>query len=178
MNQKWKNKTGTKTYFTWRNMRSRCLNSNHVAYYNYGGRGIKVCDEWRDSYDKFVEDMGESPVGMSLDRINNDGDYCKENCKWSTIKEQLNNQRRNRLVTNDGVTKTVAQWAEIYGLKYDTLSKRLDRMSPEKAFVEGSLYKLIHGTRTAYESYKCKCDLCKASNTKRHQVQREKRRLK
>lgn len=175
---KWKNPTSTKTYYAWRNMKSRCYDKNHVAYHNYGGRGITVCDEWRDDYDAFVRDMGWSAQGLSLDRIDSDGNYCKENCKWSTIKEQLNNQRRNKLVTKDGVTKTVAQWAEIYGLRYDTLSKRLDRMSPEVALKSGYLFEMQHGTRTAYESYKCRCDECRESNNKRHRDARLKRKMK
>ncbi len=175
---KWENPTATKTYYAWRNMRSRCYDKKHNAYHNYGGRGITVCDEWRNDYDAFVRDMGFAEPHLSLDRIDSNGNYCKENCKWSTVKEQLNNQRRNRLVTKDGITKTVSQWAEELGIRQDTLALRLKRMSPEKALKSGYLFEMKHGTRTAYESYKCRCDECKKSNNKRHREARLRRKLK
>jgi len=173
---KWANPTNTKTYYCWRNMRSRCYDKNHVAFHNYGGRGITVCDEWKNDFDAFVRDMGESIVGMSLDRIDSNGNYCKENCRWVTMKQQLNNQRRNRLVTKDGVTKTLSQWAESLGIRQDTLSRRLNRMSPEKALKAGYLFEMQHGTRTGYEAYKCRCNLCKEANNKRHREARQQRK--
>jgi hypothetical protein len=175
---KWENPTGTKTYYCWRNMKSRCYDKNHVAYSNYGGRGISVCDEWRNNFDAFVKDMGLALPYLTLDRIDTNGNYCKANCKWSTHKEQLNNQRRNHIVEKDGVKKTMTQWAESLGLRPDTLQKRLQRMSPEKALKPGNLYVLQHGTRTGYESYKCRCDECKEANNKRHRDARLKRKLK
>ena len=81
------------TYNSWRDMKTRCLNSNCPDYKNYGGRGIKVCERWMD-FTNFLADMGEKPEGLTLDRINNDGNYEPGNCRWATWKEQRRNQRK------------------------------------------------------------------------------------
>jgi hypothetical protein len=85
----------TAEYNTWRAMRSRCNNPNRPEYKNYGGRGISVCSEWNESFERFFSDMGKKPsANHSLERINNDLGYFKENCKWATAKEQANNRRK------------------------------------------------------------------------------------
>jgi len=99
----------------WRSMRNRCLNPKSRGYENYGGRGIKVCDRWLGSFDNFKNDMGERLSGMTLERINNDGDYEPSNCRWATRKEQQNNKRNNILMTLNGVTKNVMEWSEELG---------------------------------------------------------------
>ena len=80
------------TYRSWQNMKTRCLNSNHPQFKDWGGRGIKVCERWMD-FANFLEDMGEKPEGLTLDRINNDGNYEPGNCRWATRKQQVQNQR-------------------------------------------------------------------------------------
>ena len=116
----------------WRDMRQRCQNKNSQRWYTHGGRGIKVCPEWGD-YQSFLDDMGLKPVGMTLERIDNDGDYCKDNCKWATPKEQANNRSTCVYITHDGVTLTITQWAEALGISQNSLKKRLASWDIEKA---------------------------------------------
>lgn len=87
---------GTRIYTSWGKMKDRCLNKNNHAYKNYGGRGIKICPEWLNSFENFYRDMGERPEGKSIDRIDNNGNYEPSNTKWSTPKEQMNNTRKQK----------------------------------------------------------------------------------
>jgi hypothetical protein len=80
-------------YSTWCSIKSRCLNTNSQRYRDYGGRGIKICDRWMDSFEDFLKDVGERPEGRSLDRVDNDGDYEPGNVRWATAYEQANNRR-------------------------------------------------------------------------------------
>lgn len=102
----------TPEYRTWIDMKKRCYNANSKDYKDYGQRGITVCDKWLHSFLAFYEDIGKRPVGLSIDRIDVDGNYESSNCKWSTPKEQARNRRSNRLVTIDGITKVLAEWIE------------------------------------------------------------------
>lgn len=111
-------------YSTWQGMHFRCTNPKNHAYHNYGARGISVCPEW-GTFDKFMEDMGPRPPGKSLDRINNDGNYSKENCRWATQREQCNNYRPNRIVEYKGKLYTFVQLAEAHNIRPDTLARRL-----------------------------------------------------
>lgn len=105
-------------------------------YYLYGKRGIKVCDEWKDSFLNFYNDMGEPVKGMQLDRINNDEDYSKDNCRWVSAKENCNNKRNNRNVTFNNKTQSITQWSREIGISDKILRQRIDRdgWSIEKAF--------------------------------------------
>lgn len=109
---------------SWYSMKQRCLNKNATGYSRYGGAGIKICDRWME-FDNFYADMGDRPEGMSLDRIDNDGNYEPRNCRWATIVEQSKNQKSNRKVEIDGVTKLITEWARDIGITASTLSKRL-----------------------------------------------------
>jgi hypothetical protein len=86
----------TNTYRSWADMKSRCLNKNHKKYKYWGGRGITICKEWlgKNGFQNFYKDMGNKPKNKSLDRIDNNGNYCKENCRWVTIEKQNNNRRK------------------------------------------------------------------------------------
>lgn len=104
-----------KTYKSWENMKDRCTNPNNPKYKYYGGRRIKVCKQWM-KFEIFLTDMGERPPGLTLDRKNNNKNYCKSNCQWATRKEQARNTRRNRLITCFGKIQCLAAWAEEYNI--------------------------------------------------------------
>ena len=114
----------TPIYRVWKYMRARCFSRKNKEYVRYGGRGITVCARW-SSFENFYADMGDVPGGMQLDRIDNNGNYEPGNCKWSTIIEQANNRRNNRIIEFGGHVLTVAQWTRKLGLKPTTLYVRL-----------------------------------------------------
>jgi hypothetical protein len=136
------------TYSTWSAMRSRCLNKASVHYSNYGDRGIKICQRW-NRFENFLEDMGERPIGKTLDRINNDGNYEPGNCRWATPREQRANQRRKltTAIAHQGKTKTMAEWARESVVTYRTFAKRLSAgWAVERALNEPS-----HATKRSFE---------------------------
>jgi hypothetical protein len=116
-------------------MMARCNNPNNSSYPAYGGRGIKVCKRWHGHFKNFLADMGERPDGLSLDRRDSLLGYSPNNCRWATKLEQANNKRNNRLVSHNGETLTIAQWARKLGLKRTLLATRINKGWPiEKAF--------------------------------------------
>ena len=117
----------SRAYVSWQNMRRRCYEVACAEYHNYGARGIKVCDRWRDLFENFYADMGDPPPGKSLDRIDVDGNYTPENCRWATAKEQANNKQNNRVIEYEGEELTIAQLAEKMGVNYKVFYMRLSR---------------------------------------------------
>lgn len=126
---------GTPEYRAWVAMRSRCSNPKHYAFHNYGGRGIDVCDEWAKSFEAFIGDMGLRPgPDYSLDRVDNNLGYFKDNCRWATKREQANNLRHNRAYSFLGETLTISEAADKFSIKYSTLKRRLDSgVAPDDA---------------------------------------------
>ena len=119
-------KTNSRIYSIWHGMKDRCNNPTSDNYKNYGGRGIGVCEQWLDSFETFMFDMGEPLDGMTLDRIDNSKGYYKENCRWATKKQQGRNRRTNRLFTINGETKPLIEWCEQFDIKFSTVLRRLD----------------------------------------------------
>lgn len=118
----------TREHSIWRRMKARCYNTNNNRYYRYGGRGIKVCDRWINSFGNFFHDMGPVPSRKhSLDRINVDEDYHPDNCRWASYKEQANNATSNRMITYNGRTQTLAQWSDETGIGRTTISARISK---------------------------------------------------
>ena len=119
----------TRAYSIWHNMKTRCDNPNSRYFKDYGGRGIKICDRWRD-FSAFLEDLGQPPDGMTLDRIDNDRGYEPGNVRWASKKDQANNRRSSRVIEHGGERLTLQQWANRTGIKRATIAQRLDRGWP------------------------------------------------
>lgn len=112
-------------YRLWMSIRQRCYNSNSQHYHRYGGRGVVMCDAWRDNFAQFRDDIGARPSPKhTLDRIDNDKGYELTNVRWATRKEQANNRSTNVMLTRDGLTMTLKQWAEHLGWKYGLIASR------------------------------------------------------
>ena len=117
-------KTGSKIHIAWASMKDRCLNPRNKKYYNYGGRGITVCEKWMD-FENFYKDMGDPPFARAhLDRIDNDQGYSPENCRWVSNKENAQNTRRNLYVTHEGKKMCLAEGCRKAGLKFNTVRGR------------------------------------------------------
>lgn len=117
---------GTKTYNCWVMMKQRCKNPKCQFYPDYGGRGISYCEEW-EKFENFYKDMGDKPKGYSLDRIDVNGNYYKENCRWATNSQQANNKRTSRKITYGKKTMTISEWASSLKINPQTLRSRFDR---------------------------------------------------
>jgi hypothetical protein len=122
---------------TWKGLKQRCNSKTNIQYRGYGARGITYDAKWA-SLEGFLTDMGLPPPGMSLERIDNDGNYCKDNCRWATRKEQNANRRTTRFIEFNGERKALSQWAAQLGLKPDTLRARIENGWPlERALSAG-----------------------------------------
>jgi len=131
----------SKLYNKHQQMLKRCYNRSSVEYPNYGGRGITVCDRWRgtDGFLHFLSDMGEPAPGLSIDRINNDGPYSPENCRWATKKQQASNRRTSLVVSFRGVNKCLAEWCRLLNLRYGHTRNAIARGVSLESIVGGSL---------------------------------------
>ena len=121
--------SGTRIYETWQDMKRRCYNKQNVRYNRYGGRGIKVCEEWLNNFQSFYDwaiSNGYSD-DLTIDRIDNDGNYEPSNCRWSTVKEQCNNRSSNINITIGNATKSLMSWCEIFNVDYKKVHSRYQR---------------------------------------------------
>jgi hypothetical protein len=132
---------GTPIYGVWNAMLQRCNNPNMENYERYGGRGISVCKEWL-RFEGFYKDMGDSPPGMSIDRIDNNGNYSASNCRWVTRTAQQRNKRSNVMVEYKGLNLCLAEWSERIGVKAVTLRSRYKKgLKPPELFKKVSIKK-------------------------------------
>src|SRR5271154_3921003 len=128
----WHGMTKTGDYKSFQHMHSRCYNPKNDSYQHYGARGIKVCERWLYKFTNFIADMGLRPPGMTIERLDVNKDYSKENCIWLSRSEQLNNTTRTIRITLDGITLTVKEWSEKTGIPAFRLRARFHRgMPPE-----------------------------------------------
>lgn len=133
--------TGTRIYRIWRGINKRCYNKNDRNYYKYGERGITVCDEWKGrgnfiNFYNWAMSHGYRD-DLSIDRIDVNGNYEPSNCRWATLKEQMNNTRTNYFITYNGKTMTMAQWAEELGITYGAMCQRKHRGWSDEELIEG-----------------------------------------
>ena len=136
------NQKHTRLYGVWTNMKARCYNPNNINYKDYGARGIVLCDEWRDSFNAFsiwAYENGYDPFAKNgectIDRIDVDGNYCPENCRWANAKEQSNNRTNTYYLTIDNITHSLSEWSDITGIRYHTIFARINKLGwePKKA---------------------------------------------
>ncbi|MBO5704554.1 MAG: hypothetical protein J6R99_00880 [Alphaproteobacteria bacterium] len=121
--------THTRLYKIWDNMKSRCFNNKHDSYYKYGARGITICDKWRNDFKAFYDWSMANGYDdkLTIDRIDNNGNYCPENCRWTTVKIQSRNTRTNHYISHNGKTLCLAEWAEKLNMRWNTLYYKLKR---------------------------------------------------
>lgn len=122
--------THSSEYRIWNAMLGRCYNTNNSSFHNYGGRGIKVCGRWRESFENFYADMGDRPPTRSIDRIDNSGNYEPTNCRWATPIEQASNLRKNRFIEFNGKRQTESQWSRELGISKDNIRRRREAGYP------------------------------------------------
>lgn len=125
--------SSSREFQTWARMKGRCYNRRNPDYPDYGGRGIRVCDRWLESFEAFYADMGPRPAGHSIDRKNSNGNYEPDNCHWTTAVPQASNRRSNQTIAFRGETHTVQEWSRRTGLKAASIYWRLHRgWTPER----------------------------------------------
>lgn len=117
----------SRLYFVWSAMKERCRNPRNRSYARYGGRGIRVCEEWKNDFSSFAEwaEANGYRPGLTIDRIDNNGNYCPENCRWVTTAQQNRNYSRNHMITYQGETKCLVDWADHFGINKATVLFRI-----------------------------------------------------
>jgi len=118
---------------SWHNMIVRCTNPKTRSYRDYGARGITVCDEW-SSFSKFFEDMGPPPAGYQLDRLDNDGNYQKSNCRWATPRQQASNRRTSKMINYSGERRCLGEWCHLFQVNYNRAYNRMQK-STDPAYI-------------------------------------------
>lgn len=146
-------KSTTPEYYVYQTMIQRCTNPNNDQYKDYGGRGIKICDRWLESFENYYEDMGDRPSPeLTVDREDNDLDYCKENCVWATQQEQASHKRNSSYIEYNGVIRTISEWARVTGIKRKTIEQRWKKgWSAKEVFekpIENNERLLTHNGKT------------------------------
>lgn len=116
----------TREYAAWRAAKNRCANPRNRSYPHYGGRGITMCEAWL-KYENFLSDMGKCPPGLTLDRIDNNGNYEPGNCRWASVSAQANNRRTNRILHHEGLSLTVSQWSARTGISTARIIQRIKK---------------------------------------------------
>ena len=120
--------TRSPEYSVWCGMKRRCYNKHDRRYMSYGGRGIRLCPTWEHSFETFIADMGQRPTpNHSIERIDVDGNYCKDNCAWIPLRNQAFNKRSNKLFSAYGATRILAEWSRVSGVSYKLLQSRISR---------------------------------------------------
>jgi len=144
------NRKASPAYGRWCDIKTRCTNHNRTCSHRYADRGIKMCDRWANSFESFLEDMGHPPEGMTIDRIDNNKGYYKDNCRWATMLEQAANTSRNRQITIEGETMIVMEASRRFGVSQYTIYNRLNRGLSDHQAVFGTgrnRYVTINGER-------------------------------
>lgn len=157
---KWKHnsKIYKSEYASWCGARHRCTNSNSAAWKDYGGRGIRMCDEWLNNFDRFIEDMGCKPSkDLTIERVDVNGNYEPNNCVWATQRVQSRNTRRTVRVEG----RLLIDLADEKGIARNTLYERHNRGLP----MDYQKPEAQHGTMSGYVGLKCRCDLCRKANS-------------
>ena len=144
-------KSKSKIYMVWAGMKRRCYNPNQKSYPDYGGRGIKMCDDWKENFESFYKwsmENGYIEGEVEIDRIDVNGNYCPENCRWADAKTQGQNKRNNIVVEINGETHILSEWCRILGVKRNTVKSRISQqgLTPYEAltipFIKGNRKKL------------------------------------
>lgn len=165
------------TYTVWQTMKFRCMNPKAAHFERYGGRGIRVCERWF-SFANFLADMGARPRGATLDRKDNDGHYEPGNCRWITRKENSRNRSDNRLLTQSGITRTLAEWVEATGLPLATLQGRVQMgWSDERTLTTPARERAANRSLTVGRVTKPLADWCRelglSPRTVRHRLSKQ-----